>query len=267
MFGLFLISINIIGEFRDLRNKDILNEKNNYFYDDIILSYHQVINIINETKGMNKKEYASRINDAVHNGVAHYWAEEGRERYNLRVPVWENYFLYFFQFVFPKKYSLYEFLDYHKALERGVGLCSQHAIIVSGILNDHNITTDIIDLGGHVIARAQINTNTYVLLDADFGIVMPFDISHVERNPEVVIDYYDSIKSKIKGTEPPLEQWLKNTYDKEGNVIFHGGIASYGPQKYWIEKGAYAAKWIFPILLIIPYVMSYIKKRSSKNVS
>ena len=59
------------------------------------------------------------------------------------IPIYENYLLFIASYRYPDEYLKYEFVDYRKAIERGIGLCSQQAIIVSEILNSFRLRRTI----------------------------------------------------------------------------------------------------------------------------
>ncbi len=122
--GFCLFIINIIGLFISLRNESIYQEKSG-----IHLTEKELYHSINKTV-MDKKEYITNLNEAVNQGIAHYWRDAGINKYNLRIPFYENYLLFIASYLDPEEYLKYEFYDYRRAIERGVGSCSQQAIIV-----------------------------------------------------------------------------------------------------------------------------------------
>ena len=178
--GITLLNLNIFGLLISLRNTDIYTETEVLFKDDITLSRKEVKNGIIRKANESDKEYVYRINKIINKGTAHYWKNEGIKKYNLRVPIWENYLLHFNYF--NKKY---EYSNYKKAIERGVGLCSQQAIIVTGILNDNGINAQIIGLSGHVVLRTEVENNIWYIVDPDYGIIIPYDIFEIEKKYKV----------------------------------------------------------------------------------
>lgn len=255
IIGATLIIINIFGLFMSLRNDNIYSDKRTYFKEDITLSYDEVKSLIKRKRNETNIAYAVRVNKAVNKGIAHYWNQEDVMLYNLRVPIWENYFLYLAQFIFPGRYRMYEFFNYHKALERGIGLCSQQSMIVSSILNKNGIGSDIINLEGHVVVRAEVENDVFYTLDPDYGIVIPYDIRAIENNTDIVKPYYDRIKPDIRDRDENISKKMKKIYEKEGNVIFYERVSAYGPQKYYIELFAYYTKWILPLLVMLPCII------------
>ena len=154
--GLCLFTINIAGLFISLRNESIYKAKTE-FANDIILSEKEFYQKLNQPI-VDKKEYVVELNKAVNQGIAHYWRDEGINKYNIRIPLHENYLLFIASYLDPKEYRKYEFVDYRKAIERGIGLCSQQAIIISEILMKKNIPSFIIGLSGVAISACKVNS-------------------------------------------------------------------------------------------------------------
>ena len=261
--GMLLLINNIIGLFLPLRNEGIYHEKNTGFENDITLTEEQLYKVIN-TDIANREKYILQLNKAINKGIAHYWNDNGIDRYNLRVPIYENYLLYFASYIYPKIFRKYEYSHYDKAIERGIGLCSQHAIIISEILNEKGIESKIIRLSGHVVSTALVNKekNLWWILDPDYGVVIKADISKVEDNPEIVRNYYQN-----NGFDKKTVENLINIYDKDGNTVIDSvrsvsQITSYA-FNYYVEIFTYIVIWIFPILLMTPYLISLRRKSCS----
>lgn len=194
--GSVLTMINIYGVFHSLGNDAIYSEEHTLFKNDIQRNADSTIEkLIRQESTGNREEYCRELVTAVNNGIAHYWSEEGRTKYNLTIPVYENWLLWIAQFINPHKYRLYEFCDYKKALERKVGLCSQHAIIICGILAEKGIDCKIVGLSGHVVTMAEIRRGQYWILDGDYGVLIPYPMKQIEENPSIVEPYYaDKLK-------------------------------------------------------------------------
>jgi hypothetical protein len=252
--GLFLLLINLIGLFKSLRNPDLYTEEKTGRLNDITIKLEDAKKQIIRKSGENDKEFAFRINDVVSKSMMHYWKEDGIEKYNMRVPVWENYILYTVNSF--NKDKRYEFINYKKALERGVGLCSTHSIVVKGILLNNKIEAQLWDIAGHVVVRAKISENEWCILDPDYGLIVPHDIAEIEANPEVVRPTYAEMAKLYKPDykDPYTTDHVVEIYGKEGNHIY-----TYNP---FFENSSYIAKWLLPLLLILPYGLSLVKMKS-----
>jgi glycosyltransferase involved in cell wall biosynthesis len=260
--GLCLFLINLAGLFISLRNESIYTEDTG-FANDIILSEKKFYQKINKPIS-DKKEYVIELNQAVNQGIAHYWRDEGIDKYNIRIPFYENYLLFIASYLDPEEYLKYEFVDYRKAIERGLGLCSQQVIIVSEILSEKSIASFIIGLSGHVVLRARVDENgdEWWVLDPDYGIVMPYDINFIENNPEIVRPFYAQA-----GYKPQTIDLLEKIYEREGNVVSREqGASGYQFKRWRDEPRFYFFKWAIPCILITPSLIGlFFKIRNRGN--
>ena len=255
--GFCLFIVNIAGLFISLRNESIYKERAG-----INLTEKELYQRINKTV-TDKKEYITNLNKAVHKGIAHYWRDEGINKYNLRIPFYENYLLFIASYLDPEEYLKYEFYDYRRAIERGVGLCSQQAIIVSEILLEKSIPSFIIGLSGHVVLRAQVDANRdqWWVLDPDYGVVIPYDIDIIENNPKIIRPFYTQAGYKLKTIA-----LLEKIYEKKGNVVrTEQGAKGYRIKRFRAERIFYFLKWIIPCILIITSIILFTIKRRNRN--
>lgn len=253
MTGCLLFLVNIYGLFRSLRNPSIYTEQNTWFVSDINIKYDDLKNQLLRKAGESDRDFAVRATSAVHNGILHYWEDEGLSKYHLTVPLWENYLLYAASWFDPKQYRKYEFTNYKKDLERGVGLCSTHSIILKGVLNNNGIHADLLDIRHHVALRAEVDKNQWWILDPDYGVVVPYDTGAIRADPGVILTAYKDMnnlyKPEIKKHYTPA--YLAELYGGAGNRIY----AVYN----WFEPFSYWAIWIIPLLLILPYVVDRLR--------
>ena len=257
--GIMLLALNVPGLFTSLRNPDIYNEAGTLFLRDITLTEKRLHELLDASPA-DRKAYVSLVNEAANQGIAHYWLDEGIDKYNLRVPLTENYLLYAASYVHPKRFLKYEFADYRKAVERGVGLCSQHAIVAAEILRQKGISTRIIGLTGHVVATARVDDgkNEWWILDADYGVVIPHHIEDIEKAPGIVAPYY-----RARGYDEDVVATLVEIYGKEGNVVHPGeGAPGYTPKKYWGETLIYVLVWLIPLALMLPALRQIFRRRT-----
>jgi len=259
VLGIFLLGINIVGLFKTMRNPDIYTEENNLKnrINDITIKYPDIKKLLVKKQGESNEAFAVRINKVVNDGFSHYWKEAGVDKYHERVPVWENYLLFLASYVDPKEYRQYEFSNYKKNLERGVGLCSSHSIVVKGVLNDYGIDASLWDIAGHVVVRANVDqqNNKWIILDPDFGVVVPYDTAAIEANPELVRPAYQNMAALYypEAKEPYTTDHVVEIYGKEGNHIY--------TVDNWFEYFSYWAIWIIPVLLMLPYSIQMLRSK------
>jgi hypothetical protein len=257
--GTLLLTINVYGQLTSLRNPEIFTEQKVFFKNDIVLTEDQVYAITNTAIG-DRKVYVKNVNVAVNQGVAHYWNGEGLQKYHLQVPIYENYVLFVLSYIVPQNFRKYEFLDYRRALERGVGLCSQHAIILAGILNEKGITSKIIGLSGHVVLTAQVDeeSNEWWVLDPDYGVVIPYDLDTIEKEPEIIKSFYAR-----EGYDDATINLLIGIYNKDGNILV--GVGEYSLMYRYFETASYILIWVLPLILILPYFYPQFFKGGGKR--
>jgi hypothetical protein len=184
---------------------------------------------------------------------------------NLTIPIYENYIIWFKQFTNPEIYKSYEFCGYKHALERKVGLCSQHAIIVDGILKDKNIPSKIVRLTGHIVVMAEVSDGENWILDSDYDVIVPYSLAEIEKDSTIIIPYY---KDKIHYSSYAISQVENNKgkdtdvniltlsqmidiYGKEGNSLADD-VEEYWGDKCCAEKMSYILIWLIPLLLMLP---------------
>ena len=251
LIGILLLLINGYGLFKSLRNPEIYAEEKTLRnrISDITIKYPQIKDSLIRKDHESAKDFAIRINKVVNDGFAHYWKEAGITKYNLRVPVWENYLLYAASYIDPKEYRKYEFSNYKKDLERGVGLCSSHSIVVKGVLNDNGIKAELLDVGGrHVVVRAELDGTSAYILDPDFGVVVPYDTAAIQANPELVRAPYSNMAALYypDAKDPYTTDIMVDIFGKKRHVYTVDN---------WFEYFSYWAIWIIPFLLMLPYAL------------
>ncbi len=254
--GLFLLGINIFGLFKTMRNPAVYAEEVTIRnrINDVAIKYPEIKEMLKRKDNESNIDFAVRINKVVNDGFAHYWRAEGIDKYHLRVPVWENYLLYAASYISPKRYGHYEFSNYKKNLERGVGLCSTHSTIVKGVLLNNGIKAELLDVGGHhVVVRAELNDTATYILDPDFGIVVPYDTAAISANPELVRTPYSKMASLYY---PDAE----DPYTTDILVDIFGGKLHVYSIDNWFEYFSYWAIWIIPFLLMLPYGINWFRK-------
>jgi hypothetical protein len=253
--GILLLAINVYGLFKSLRNPAIYDEEKTLHnrLDDITIKYPDIEKDFARHNNESDKDFAIRMNAVVNKGMCHYWKDEGLTKYHLTVPVYENYLLYAASYIDPKEYRKYEFTDYKKDLERGVGLCSTHSIVLKGILNKNGIDASLWDIAGHVVLRTKVGPNEWYMLDPDFGVVVHYDTAAIQANPEVVRPAYAKMATLyyLDAKEPYTTDHVVEIYGKEGNHIY--------TVDNWFEHFSYVAIWIIPFILMLPYSIDLFK--------
>jgi hypothetical protein len=246
--GTLLLLLNLGGLFMHLRNGAIYQQASVTLSTYITLSPEQVFSVIEQYPINDRKNYLVRLTNAVHNGVVHYWEDDAIDEYNIRVPVYENYLLYAASYIYPSRFRKYEFMDYRKAVERGIGLCSQYSLIIAQVLKKRRIPAKIILLDGHVVATAQADpaSDQWWILDADYGVVVPHDVRAIARNPALALPNYAARGYSVESSD--ISRLLKKGFQ----VV--DGARGYAPILYWVEYASYVLIWLIPAALLMPMI-------------
>jgi len=244
--GALLLALHLGGRVVPLRNPAIYSERTPFPHD-IQLTYEEARSQLVRRAGETAEAYALRAHDVVTRGMAHYWRDDGVDKYHLRLPPWENYVLWAASFVRPGMYRKWEFADPDRALERGVGLCSQAAIVLVHALRNNGVPAVIVGLDGHVVAMAAVAPGKRILLDADYGVVVPFGLTEVSANPDLVRPYYAA-------KYPPAKvDQMVGIYGPKGNFLDPSGAANYTAVRHRREVISYTLCWVIPLVLMAPY--------------
>lgn len=131
--------------------------------------------------------YAVRMTRLVHRGILHAWDTPEAEGLHASLPVWENWIIFALKGIVPS-FHRWEFVDADRAIERGIGLCSQQAIVLDEILRRNGVESDILVLDGHVVV--EFTQGTPMILDPDFGVVMQGTPHTIRDNLAMVDEAY-----------------------------------------------------------------------------
>jgi hypothetical protein len=246
-FGLVLLVLNLVGSLGTLRAPDIDG------YVDFAgiateassRTLARLHALPDDPASFAVAEEATRI---FHEGIAHVDSADIRARglshYRMRVPVTENWVLFALSYLKPDTYRDYEFCSYERAIERGTGRCGQQSLALVSFLEERGFETGFVALGGHAIATVRTAEAGWVLLDPDYGGVIPFDLAEAQSRPQDVLSYYWSDAARQNG--------IDELYGPDGNALRLGGVRARYARACPIEKAAYAVKWLGPLLLLLP---------------
>ena len=250
ILGIFLLMLNVTGLFSSLRNDELTLEPTPY-KDDISVPFPEAKKQWNKMKDESDKDFAIRATWLFNHSMAHYWRDEGIKKYNMLVPFRENYILRLQQMLTGDK--KYEFRNYKKVMERGVGICSQPCIGLQDLLRKNGIKADLWDIKGHVVVEATFKDGEKNILDPDYGHIVPYGMEDIEKDPNIVRASYSNqdevYAPELK--EHKHTQDIIDEYEKDGNHIYTMDKS--------FENFAYGAIWVIPLLLLIPYLLTLIK--------
>lgn len=241
LLGAFLLVVSLYGETRSLWNPEIVNTPT-FFEDDVTLSRDELLDSLIRREESDSA-FVTRVCLAVNRGIAHHWENDSLGTFALRIPIWENWLLWGAAWFNSDHFTKYEIYDSKKAIERGFGLCSQHALIVAQALERGGVESRLHGLAGHVVADAMIDGSWWIA-DADYGVVMPLSIEQLEDNPDTAIPYYS--QAGVDSTEAVR---ICTFYDRDRNRLYAGAEAYHEHEGF--ETVSYWLKWPLPVLFML----------------
>lgn len=263
--GVVLLSINIFGMFIPLRNPNIYKQETGFIKSATLdaKGAYQVI----EKKYENVKNYVTDITVALSQTFVRYWSDDKINEFNLRVPWYKNYIFFFIEKLGWMANPKYEFCDPKKALDRGVGLCSQMSMTLSKLLWSKGIENVVINLKEHVVVTALVDKEKgeWWVLDPDYGVVLEGNLIDVQTNFDLK---YRKVYEKIAFREDIVfdrEIIIDNIGRIYKNRNYKTDVDLYINSTCELEQRAYFLKWAIPILsLLVGLVLHFVlfpKKR------
>lgn len=252
--GIVLLSVNIFGLFQNFSFDRNRNPQ---------IAIRQINDLLND-KTIPAETFVRKINTIVHQNIAHYWPTDPTE--SLRIPFAQNYLLYAASFVKPSIYHNYEYCSYTRAIQRGVGLCSESAIVVTDILEHRGIESHMLYFNGHVatiVKIADANGEHWLYLDPYFNVIIPTDFHSMDTNPDLIRPYYEAA-GLDQGNIDALVGFMKDT----PNTMFERGVTGYTDcnwKKITLRKVADVVKWVLPVFLMMPAAWYWWLKRNDKQ--
>jgi len=281
-FGLFLLSLNVWGQFMTLRSDALKRDWPNSLAA-TMRSYPSALQRLNEIEGMPLSDYVQNVNRIVHETLVHlrpqqvsaagYTDDALVRALNLRVPIWENYLLYALSYIKPDTYRRYEFCSAEKALERGIGECGQQSLTVVDILHSRGIESGFIDWSEHhVVAVARTGPTEWYILDPDYNVTFPY---HFASAPTTTPKKFDALAEALLQSQPDRSviRHPDGTANKQPDELYKStgqNVDFGGPNARWgracpIEQLAYFLKWALPGLLFIPVLWCILLERFRWN--
>ncbi len=256
LVGIGLTSINLYGLTQQLRPSYIFEDELR-FPNDQASSYDVTLAYLQKKNNENDLSYAIRATKVVAKGLAHiHWLDYEPSHFNQLVPIWENYFLYFVGRGFDiPEFQRYHFTDYKRSLQRGIGVCGDASMVLSQVLSLNNIENKIISFPGHVVVKIIIGDDAFVL-DADFGVVLPFLPSELKSNPK-------ELEKQYMNEGYTLGDVVALNYAYQASFQSWNGVQHFVTNKYYFEKISYMLKWPFPLFLILWFGYLFVRTRGN----
>jgi len=263
--GVLLLSINILGSFHPLRSPDIYQQKTG-FLNDLSMDVKDAYKIIDK-KNENVKDYVKEVTFAVSQTILHYWEDDKIDEFHIRIPWYENY-LYFVMeklgwFATPG----HEFCNPRRALDRGVGLCTQVSITLSKILESKGIENKVIAFKEHTIVTALVDKEKgeWWILDPDYGVTLEGNLDDVSVNFDLLYrKEYEKVKYRSNDVVA-IEKLVDNLREIYKNQDYGLDMDLYIETTCELERKAYFLKLFLPILsLLVGFILRIIFFRKKR---
>lgn len=206
---------------------------------------------LNKLDSETDEEYFGRLTNQINNYIIH-----GN---SIGTAFWDNYFMWAYDIFEPETQYFNENLDIKRILNKGRGLCSQHAKIVFIALNNNGYTSKVVHLFGHVVATVKDQNGKWYISDADYGILIPLSLEAIENNTRIINNYYDPIYKTIPaGVQLPMEEFYGSSDDNK----MVDPIRGINGKIYYFEMITDYFKWVLPVILLL---ISFYNLRNKKN--
>ncbi len=262
-FSTVLLCMNIFGLFIPWENSGIYSTSFRLPPGGSSYTYKEAVEKLDSLEGT-VKDIAGEANRVIYGRIVHYWDDQGIDDYHLRFPVYKNFILHLLSYYSPAVYKKYEFCDYHLALRRGVGLCSQQAIALVGYLESRGIKAKVVTLNGHVVAKVLVEEpDVWWIYDPDFGVVLPRRLADLEHSRDYISDKYVAA-----GISSPEAEGLAEIYTKTPNHVWEEGVRGYGDcpyMKYIMRKTAEVLVWVIPAFGLLIGILLLKKDRTDEK--
>lgn len=254
--GIALLLLNLAGIAIGLRNPKLAGDPHVRVPDPLTVGPDEFRNQSRRQAGESDRAFVERATLLVDDSIAQWWGDEKTiDTYAMRVPLRENFVLWSLSWTAPRVYREYEFCSARKAVERGLGLCSQASIVLVTALRENGVDASIVGLSGHVVVRALVAPDRWIIADPDSGVAFDQDLRDLEEAPSIARDAY-----LARGIPETAATTLSTAFSSEGNVIV-GGVEEFAPTVCSVERAAYVVKWALPSLLAIAGLAGILRRR------
>ena len=244
--GIALLGMNLAGLFLPLRSPEIGHLPLNRYGNTLTLSRQEVERRL-RPDGRSHARYAADVTRTVHQALTYYWGSQDPrddDRYRLRIPLHENYLLFLANVVRPDIFRRYEIADYRKALERGVGTCSQSAVIATMILRERGIEARTVLLLRHTVTTARVGeAGEWWVIDPTCGAIVKRPIDAILADPEIIRGPYREAGQSDEAINTIIAAFRSSRSAGKSVIAV--------PERLALERGCDVAKWALPATMLL----------------
>lgn len=243
--GVSLLFLNVYGFSQTLAPAEMTTEHLRFKDQDVTIAKATFYQELDPKENETAEFYAARMTQTIASGLAHLkWVKYEPERFNQRVPIWENFILYGMgKWSGIPEFERYHFVTPEKTIERGIGICGDASMLLSQLLDKQSIKNKIITVPGHVMVEAEFDNNKQ-LLDPDFGVVFPFNTAYYKLHFRELERLYHE-QGFIKNGEDVVVRGIQK------KITYWNGVSHFITNKYYFEKFSYWLIWLIPISMVL----------------
>jgi len=243
--GTVLLVLNLWGLAEGIAVADKVPEEQWHFENDLSLTYNEAMAQLKRVDASESQySYASRANTVIQKTMVHLtrWLDPHPDEFKQRVPFTENIYLHLMgRFSGLPQIERYHFVNYKRSLKRGIGICGDHTMILSQVLDLNGIDNSLLAFDGHVLAEVRFEDGSTHLFDPDFGVSINMAASDVPHNiPRLREAYLES------GYAENDVDFLMSIY--EGGFHQFDSTYTFMRKRYVFEYATYVLKWLLPAL-------------------
>lgn len=252
-----LLSLNLYGLTQPLRSEELVNYRDLQSRHGPQLGCAALEDLSKQQASIDRREFAIKATRIVSRVIVFSLPGNRLELARLHhiVPPEKNYLLWLASWTRPHPFSRMEYFQWRRGAARGVGACSQAAMVLCNYLNSHGFDCDVVGLDGHVVTRLNPETDpdAPLVLDPDQGIAFAHSLKSLQQQPEIVRNRYLK-NARTNATERHAywnqhAQHLAAAYSADGNRVYKDAREYFGYAT--LVDQSRLLKWIFPLALLL----------------
>ena len=245
--GVFLFGLNGYGLFCDIRPNNLgLFDEDLRFAGDISIGYEDFEAQLAELKALPpSKAIVKTVTQLVSKSLTHLdWERVDPVEYHQLVPAWENFILYLMgRFSGLEYYERYHYTNFHRSVERGIGICGDASMVLSQVLDQLGISNRVVAFPDHVVVSVD-DPSFNVVADPDYGVVMDYNLDKLVSDPQLAYGSY-----LASGYSAAEALGITRIYMKKHNIVFESAFL-FVPKRFIFESMSYILKWLIPMAFI-----------------
>lgn len=261
--ALGLLAANLIGVVgQPLRVPlELTNDDASFGASDRTSSWDEVQRDLPRQAGEADADYVRRLTHVVASGVAHVWDRRRASELAMQVPLTENWPLWLGGELVPGLRE-YFFVDAHRMVQRGVGMCGHVAYAIAELLVDAGCDARVAELGGHTVTTVAVD-GAWWIADADYDLVLPLSLDEAgARLPEVTVAYENVLRGYGRDCVEATAARIAATFTADGNRI---GASRPSAELSGLHRAgealAYRLVWWLPIASLLPWLFGLLRRR------